>query len=276
MAAPLVVLPLAAAGATAAGAGLRAGGAFAAANQMMPDAFRSQLADLEARERAGELGLTDTERLRMEQDAARRAGQALANDQSRQLQQAQMLSGGGAFTGREFFVNEMMTQENQARMAIEARRQMIEADERERRSEMATMMELQQRAADAAAARKQAGFNLAADIVTAGATAGLGIAGANQAARGATQMASATAGSRQAQQAAQQMMMGQMAMGMAGAYGAPMVMPAPQPAAVPIAPAQPLAAPAFAAPTAPPMTVSPAPVVQYPGYLPPNYGFGGQ
>lgn len=269
MPAPLVVLPLAAAGATAAGAGLRAGGAFAAANQLMPDAFKTRLSELEARERAGELGLTDTERLRMEQDAARRAGQALANDQARQLQQAQMLAGGGAFTGREYFVNEVMTQENQARMAIEARRQMIEADERERRSEMATMMELQQRAADARAARKQAGFNLAADIVTAGATAGLGIAGAQQAARGATQMASATAGSRQAQQAAQQMMMGQMAMGMAGAFGPPVVMPAPQPAA------QPLAAPAFAVPTPQPMTVSPAPVVQYPGYLPPNYGFGG-
>lgn len=250
MPAPLVVLPLAAAGATAAGAGLRAGGAFAAANQMMPDAFKTQLSELEARERAGELGLTDTERLRLEQDAARRAGQALANDQARQLQQAQMLAGGGAFTGREYFVNEVTTQENQARLAIEARRQMIEANERERRTEMATMLKLQQRAADAEAARKKAGFNLLADIVTVGATAGLGIAGAQQAARGATQMASATAGSRQAQQAAQQMMMGQMAMGMAGAFGPPMVMPAPQPAAA--------AAPAVTPAAPPPARMSPA------------------
>jgi hypothetical protein len=268
---PLVAIPLAAAGASALGAGLRAGGAFSAANQMMPEQFKRQLSDLEARERAGTLGLTDTERLQMEQDAARTAGQQLANDQARQLQQAQMLSGGGAFGGREMFLAEMGTQDVQARMAANAQREIIQANERERQREMQMMMELQQREADQRAARRQAGFNLAADVITLGATAGLGVAGAQQYAQGAAQMASAQAGSQAAVQAAQKAAMGQMAMSMAGAYGAPMVMPAPQPAALPVAPAQPLVVPA-----ARPMTVRPAPIVQYPGYLPPNYGFGGQ
>ena len=242
MAPPLVVLPIAAAAGQAIGAGLRAGGAFRSADAMMPEGFRTRLADLEQRERAGELGLTDTQRMRMEQDAARQRGAALVNDQARQLQQAQMLAGGGAFTGREYFQNEIMTQENQARLAIEAQRRMIEADEAAAARQMATMLELQQREADAEAARKAAGFNLAADIVTLGATAGVGIAGTQQYAQGAQSLMNATRGTQAARDAQMQMIRGQMAMGMVGAFGGrPVALPAVQPQAV--APVQPTVRP---------------------------------
>jgi len=142
---PLAVLPLAAGAAQMAGAGLRAGGAFAEANAMFNDDMAARLADLQRRQQSNTLGLTDAERMGMENQAARQAGQQLANDQSRQLQQAQMLAGGGAFTGREMFQNEIMTQENQAKLAIESRRQIIEANEREKVRAEQMQMELADR-----------------------------------------------------------------------------------------------------------------------------------
>jgi hypothetical protein len=245
MALPLAVIPLAAGAAGAAGAGLRAGGAFAEANQMFSDDLERRLAALERRNRAGGLGLTDTERVRMEDQFATQRAQQLASDQSRQLQQAQMLAGGGAVGGREMFLNELATQQSQAQQATEAARQIAQADEREREREQQMLMELQQREADARAARRQAGFNLAADIVSLGATTGVGVAGARQYARGSEQMLGAVAGSQAAREASMKMAQGQMAMSMAGSLTgatgampmpAPMPMPMPAPSAAPAAP----------------------------------------
>jgi hypothetical protein len=208
---------------------------------MFSDDMERRLGRLERRRAAGELGLTDNERLRMENQFATQRAQQLASDQSRQLQQAQMLAGGGSFGGREMFLNEMQTQQSQAAQAANAAQQIAQADERERERERQMIMELQQREADARAARRSAGFNLAADIVTLGATAGVGMAGANQFAKGSEQMLAATAGSQAAREASMKMAQGQMAMSMAGSLtGAiPMVspvqapMPAPTPAPMP-------------------------------------------
>lgn len=235
MAAPLALIPLAAGAAGVAGAGLRAGGAFAEANQLFSDDMERRLARLEARRRAGGLGLTEGEELRMSNQFAAQRGQQLAGDQARQLQQAQMLAGGGAFGGREMFLNEMATQQSQAQQATEAARQIAQADEREREREQQMLMDLQQREADAQAARRSAGFNLAADIIGLGATAGVGMAGANQYAKGSEQMLAATAGSQAAREASMQMAQGQMAMSMAGSLTGQgsMPMPAPMPPAQP-------------------------------------------
>lgn len=263
---PLAVLPLAAGAAQMAGAGLRAGGAFAEANAMFNDDMAARLADLQRRQQNNTLGLTDAERMGMENQAARQAGQQLANDQSRQLQQAQMLAGGGAFTGREMFQNEIMTQENQAKLAIESRRQIIEANEREKVREEQMQMDLAQRQSDADAARRAARFNLGADIVKTGAMAGVGMAGANMFAKGSEQMLSAAAGSQAARAAAMQMAQGQMALSMAGSItGQPMRMPAPAPA-----PALVPAPPGPMSPVTPPMMT---PMSALPGATPTIVGY---
>jgi hypothetical protein len=250
---PLVAIPLAAGAAGIAGAGLRAGGAFSEANQLFTDDMEERLARLEARRRAGELGLTEGEELRMSNQFAAQRGQQLASDQARQLQQAQMLAGGGAFSGREMFMNELQTQQSQAQQAANAASKIAEADERERVREQQMIMELNQREADAKAARRSAGFNLAADVLTLGATAGVGMAGANQFAKGSEQMLGAVAGSQAARQASMQMAQGQMAMSMAGSLtgqGVRMAVPAPMPMPAPTA-APTAAAPHFSHPGMP-------------------------
>lgn len=254
---PLVALPLAAAGAQAIGAGLGAAGAFSEANAMMPESYQRRLAQLQSLERAGELGLSDADRLRMEQDAARQAGGMLAADQARQLQQAQSLAGGGAITGAQLFQNEMMTQETQAQLAANAQREIIEANRRAAAEQRQQLMELEMQQESADAARRKIGFSLARDIVTAGATAGIGIAGAQQYAKGASQMANAVAGSQAARNAAMQQVQGQMAMSMAGAF-APMGVTAPGGQPVPVGPRT------TALPPVPEGAVAPMP--GYPGY----------
>lgn len=228
---PLMAVPIAMGVAGTAGALGQYGAARAQANAMMPDAYRKRLAELEAREAAGTLGLTEGDRQSMEmQGVAQRAGQT-AQTQARQLQQASAASG-AALTGRDLFAQEMGIQDRLAtQMEAEARR-IREADERAEAQQRQAMMELQQRQADAEAARKMANRQLVGDLATVGLTAGAAAYGASQMQAGMEGMMAAAAGSDAARQAQMQAVQGQMMMGMAGSFAGPRIAP-PAPVAAP-------------------------------------------
>lgn len=262
---PLMAVPIAMGVAGTAGALGQYGAARAQANAMMPDAYKKRLAELEAREAAGTLGLSEGEQQSMEmQGVAQRAGQT-AQTQALQLQQASAASG-AALTGRDLFAQEMGLQDRLAtQMDAEARR-IREADERAEAQQRQAMMELQQRQADAEAARKMANRQLIGDIATIGLTAGASAYGASQMQAGMQGMLGAAAGSDAARAAQMQAVQGQMMMGMAGSFAGPRIAP-PAPMAAP-APVRP-PAPAGMSPATNPMM---SPVTANP-YGPPIVGY---
>jgi hypothetical protein len=203
---------------------------------MMPEGYADRLAELERREQAGTLGLTEAQRQGMEQSASVARGGALADAQARQLQQAQMLSGQGAVSGRDLFLGELATQQAQAQMLTQQAQQIQAANERERLRQQQQLLELQQREASAAAARRSAGATLTADLLGTAATAGIGIGGA-QAMQGAqTSYLEALAGGNQAgaSSALVQMQNAQAAMQMVGAFGGGAPLPAMPPSQWPV------------------------------------------
>ncbi len=185
---PLIALPIAA-GVAAAGAGAaRYAGARAQANGMMPEGYADQLADLERRRANGGLGLTESEVMGLENQAALQRGGMSADAQARQLQQAQMLSGQGASSGRDLFMAELATQQAQAGMFSQQARQIQALNDQRRLEEQQMLMELQQREASAEAARKQATATFVADLVGVGASVGIGVAGTKAAGKAQTAM----------------------------------------------------------------------------------------
>jgi len=239
MALPLMAIPIAMGAAGTAGALGQYGAARAQADALMPDEYRKRLAELEARERAGTLGLSEGDRQSMEmQGVAQRAGQT-AQTQARQLQQASAASG-AALTGRDLFAQEMGLQDRLATQRDAEARRIREADERAEAQQRQTMMELQQRQADAEAARKMANRQLMGDLATVGLTAGASAYGASQMQAGMEGMMAATAGTEAARQAQMQAVQGQMMMGMAGSFAGPRIAPpAPMAAPAPVRPPAP-------------------------------------
>ena len=210
---PLVIAGLAG----AAGAGLRYAGQRAQANAMMPEGWEEYLAQLEG----GDLGLTPEQRASMEAQHTAQRGGAMADAQQRQLQQAQSMAGSGAIGARDLFLNDLATQQAQGQMLNQQTQQIQSAEiaAEERNREM--MMELQQRQASSDAAKKQAAWNLGADVVSLGATTGLGAWGAKQmeSANKAYLWAAGEDSKAGMRAAAMDAANAQMTMQLAGAYG---------------------------------------------------------
>lgn len=166
---PALAIPIALGVASAGGAIARASAAKKAADASMPEEYKKRLAQLEQRERDDQLGLTQGQRAAMEsQGTAQRAGM-VADQQARQLQQAQANS---AFTGRDLYLQDLASQEAQQRAFSEQNRQIMQADIAAEERNQQMLLELQQRQADAAAGRQMANRQLAADLLMGAATTG--------------------------------------------------------------------------------------------------------
>lgn len=218
MALPLLALPIAMGVASAGGAVAQAAAARKQAEAQFPEAYRRRLQGLEKREAEGELGLSEAQRRTIESTgAAQRAGQ-MADLQARQLQQAQANS---AMSGRDIFLQDLASQDAQSRSFAQQQRVLAEADAAALRENQQMLLELQQRQADAEAGRKMANRQLVGDLFGAAATTAGSIYGAQQMQAGYNQLVGAAAGSQQMRDAQARMFQAQMAMQMAGAYGAP-------------------------------------------------------
>ena len=223
-----MAIPIAAGLAGAGGAVARFAGARANANALMPEGFEEEKARLERLKRAGEMGLSETDLAAMEQQGTMMRGGALSDANARQLQQAQMMAGSGAVSGRDLYLNEVTNQEMQQKALSDQAALIQQRDAQEKAAQEAQLLELQQREASSDAARKSAGWDLVGGLVGAGASAGIGVAGANQFAQGQQALMQATAGTEAYRKAVQQLQFGQMAMGMAGAFGSGAQTPTPQ------------------------------------------------
>lgn len=184
----------------------------------MPDAYKRRLASLEGREAAGELGLSAAQRQQIESTGAAQRGGMIADQQARQMQAAQANS---AFSGRDLFLQDQAMQDLQDKALSQQQRTLVEADLQAERANQQLMMELQQRQADAEAGRKAANREMLGGLLGAAASTAGSIYGAQQMNAGYNQMVGAAAGSAQMRQAQAQMFQAQLAMQMAGAYGAP-------------------------------------------------------
>jgi len=161
MALPAVAVPIAMGLASAGGAIFRASAAKKQAEAMMPKGFQAELDVLQARNRAGELGLTEAQRGLLESDAAAQRAGLLSDQQARQMQQAQA---NAAFGGREMFLADVGAAEAQGNLLAQQQRLIRQEDVRVEEQNRQLMRELQQREADAEAARKMANRQLAADL----------------------------------------------------------------------------------------------------------------
>ena len=216
---PALAIPIGMGVAAAGGAIARASAARQQAAAMMPDDYRRRLEELQARERAGELGLTETQRGMMESDAAAARAAVAADQRAQQLQRAQSQSAG--FAGRDLFLSDIAQQQTQAQMLSQQQREIDAANERARQQQEQQLLELQQREADAEAARRSANRQLVADLLgTAASTAGTAYTSAQMAKQQESMLAALARGDQTAaRNALNAQFYGQMGMQMASAFG---------------------------------------------------------
>lgn len=140
-------------GAAKAGAGIAqgVGTARAAKKMMLTEAEQKELAELERRQRTGELGLTEQERGRLEQQFLAEQAGAQRELEATALQQAAARGLSGAVSGRELFLQEQAQAGAERGMRQAQNVAVIEADRSEREAERARIeaMRAQQKAAEA-------------------------------------------------------------------------------------------------------------------------------
>ena len=136
-----------------AGAGIAQGIGTARAGKklMLSDAEQKELAELEKRQRTGELGLTESERGRLEQQFLAEQAGAQRELEATALQQAAARGLSGAVSGREIFLQEQAQAGAERGMRQQQNVALIEADRAEREAERARIdaMRAQQKAAEA-------------------------------------------------------------------------------------------------------------------------------
>lgn len=127
------------------------GTARAAKKLMLTEAEQKELADLEARQRTGELGLTEQERGRLEQQFLAEQAGAQRELEATALQQAAARGLSGSVSGREIFLQEQAQAGAERGMRQQQNVALIEADRAEREAEKARIdaMRAQQKAAEA-------------------------------------------------------------------------------------------------------------------------------
>lgn len=207
--------------AAAGGAISRASAARQQAEAMMPDAYRRRLEELQARQRAGTLGLSEAQQGLIESEGAAARAAVAADARAQQLQRAQSQSAG--FAGRDMFLADLASQQTQAQMMSQTAQQIDAANERARLEQEQQLLELQQREADAEAARRAIPRQLAADLFgVAASTAGQAFTSAQMAKQQKDLLAALARGDTAARN---QAFYGQMATSMAGAFGGPAAIP---------------------------------------------------
>jgi len=136
-----------------AGAGIAQGVGTARAGKklMLSEAEQKELAELEKRQRTGELGLTESERGRLEQQFLAEQAGAQRELEATALQQAAARGLSGAVSGREIFLQEQAQAGAERGMRQQQNVALIEADRAEREAERARIdaMRAQQKAAEA-------------------------------------------------------------------------------------------------------------------------------
>ena len=136
-----------------AGAGIAQGIGTARAGKklMLSEAEQKELAELEKRQRTGELGLTESERGRLEQQFLAEQAGAQRELEATALQQAAARGLSGAVSGREIFLQEQAQAGAERGMRQQQNVALIEADRAEREAERARIdaMRAQQKAAEA-------------------------------------------------------------------------------------------------------------------------------
>jgi len=136
-----------------AGAGIAQGVGTARAGKklMLSDAEQKELAELEKRQRTGELGLTESERGRLEQQFLAEQAGAQRELEATALQQAAARGLSGAVSGREIFLQEQAQAGAERGMRQQQNVALIEADRAEREAERARIdaMRAQQKTAEA-------------------------------------------------------------------------------------------------------------------------------
>ena len=118
---------------------------------MLSEAEQKELAELEKRQRTGELGLTESERGRLEQQFLAEQAGAQRELEATALQQAAARGLSGAVSGREIFLQEQAQAGAERGMRQQQNVALIEADRAEREAERARIdaMRAQQKAAEA-------------------------------------------------------------------------------------------------------------------------------
>jgi len=196
LALPAVAIPIALGAASAGGAIFRASAAKKQAEATMPKAFEDELRDLERRARTGNLGLTEAQRGVMESEAAGQRAGLLADQQARQLQQAQS---NAAFSGREMFLQDVGAAQAQGDLMAQQARQIRQAE---------------------LVAEEQNNRQLAADLLGVTASTAASAYGSAQLAKTQKDLLSAMkSGDQNAAKAAAQQLYMQQAMGFANSFG---------------------------------------------------------
>ena len=213
--------------AAAAGAGAKFAGNRGQAKAMMPEEYEAMLRNLKAREQVGQLGLTDTDRARLEADAAAQRGGAVADARAQQRQTTQAMAGSGAIGGREMFLNELAIQEATGQMMEDAAQRIEDENlEREKQNQQ-LMMELAQRRESAKAAKKAATWTALGDVFKIGGQIGGAVFGAKAQQDAQDNLLAAQAGGNpeEIRTAERKVANANMAMAMVGGYGVPVQAP---------------------------------------------------
>lgn len=158
--------------AAAAGAGAKAGGRARAANKMGLNYEEEQeLEELQRLRKAGELGLTDAQEQRLDQQLLTQRGGLMRQQQATALQQAAQQ--GPNVSGRDIFLREQLAQGEQKKMVREENVRRAQAESSAEQQQMARQAFLRQQQITSEAARAQAIGDMIGDPLAVGGQAAM-------------------------------------------------------------------------------------------------------
>ena len=171
------------AGIGAVGAGISGvGKARAAKKMMLTDAEKRELEELGKRRRTGQLGLTEQERGRMEQQFLAEQAGAQRELEATALQQAAARGLGGAVSGRDIFLQEQAQTQAERGMRQQQNVLVQQAEVTEAAAEEARIQAMRTQQKEAEAAHTAASWGAVGGALGAGAQGGTQVAGQAQAA----------------------------------------------------------------------------------------------
>jgi len=158
--------------AAAAGAGAKAGGRVKAAKKMGLNYEEEQeLEELQRLRKAGELGLTDAQEQRLDQQLLTQRGGLMRQQQATALQQAAQQ--GPSVSGRDIFLREQLAQGERQKMVREENVRRAQAEASAEQQQMARAAFLRQQEIASATARAQAIGDLIGDPLAVGGQAAM-------------------------------------------------------------------------------------------------------
>ena len=124
-----------------------------------------RLAELQGRERAGGLGLTEQERAAVE---ARLRGGASQLQRQAEQERARLLAGGGAAMGGQALAQAQAAEQQRMQLETNVAESVLEQDLAEKERELQEMYDLQAAQSEMKARRQQAAADLAAGVIESG------------------------------------------------------------------------------------------------------------